>query len=106
MEQTKKPLVFTIQGMDCAEEISTLKSEVGPLVGGNEHLSFDLLNQRMTVEQSAEKEISTKDIIAAITRAGLKAQVIIGDAPPKGADQQDNRRQRLIVTFAAHRALY
>ncbi len=93
----KKVLRFRVEGMDCAEEISSLKSEVGPLVGGNEQLSFDLLNQRMTVEQSTGKEISDKDIIAAITRAGLKAQLITEDAPQKGSVQQDNNRQRLIV---------
>ena len=34
---------FKIHGMDCAEEVATLKCEVGPVVGGENHLAFDLL---------------------------------------------------------------
>lgn len=37
---------FRIHGMDCAEEVAVLKREVGPLVGGEERLAFDLLNGR------------------------------------------------------------
>jgi hypothetical protein len=34
---------FRIQGMDCAEEVAVLKRELGPLVGGEERLGFDIL---------------------------------------------------------------
>jgi Cd2+/Zn2+-exporting ATPase len=37
-----KRMQFRIRGMDCAEEIAILKRAVGPLVGGEEHLAFDL----------------------------------------------------------------
>lgn len=42
-------LQFKIHGMDCAEEVAVLKQAVGPLVGGEERLAFDILNGRMTV---------------------------------------------------------
>ena len=44
---------FRVHGMDCAEEVSTLKRELGPLVGGAEHLDFDVLRGRLTVLPSA-----------------------------------------------------
>jgi hypothetical protein len=40
---------FRIEGMDCAEEIATLKGALAPIVGGVDRLSFDLLNAKMTV---------------------------------------------------------
>lgn len=42
-------IALKIQGMDCAEEVAILKREVGPQVGGEEFLSFDILNGVMTV---------------------------------------------------------
>lgn len=40
---------FKIHGMDCAEETAVLKREVGPLVGGEANLAFDLLNGKMVL---------------------------------------------------------
>ena len=40
---------FRITGLDCAEEVAVLKREVGPVVGGEERLAFDVLNGRMIV---------------------------------------------------------
>jgi Cd2+/Zn2+-exporting ATPase len=102
---TKEQVHFRIQGMDCAEEISILKSEVGPLVGGSERLSFDLLNQRMTVAQHGDSQFSIKEILAAISKAGMRAEVITEDATSKGADKQDHNRQRLIVLSITSGAL-
>jgi Cd2+/Zn2+-exporting ATPase len=42
-------LEFKIDGMDCAEEVTVLKKELGPIVGGDERLSFDLLHAKLTV---------------------------------------------------------
>ncbi len=39
-----------IHGMDCAEEVSLIKRELVPLLGGDERLGFDLLNARLTVD--------------------------------------------------------
>ncbi|MBL8822590.1 MAG: heavy metal translocating P-type ATPase [Planctomycetia bacterium] len=102
---SKKLLLFQIHGMDCAEEITLLKTEVGPIVGGAERLSFDLLNQRMSVVLSVDEDISSKEILAAVVRAGMKAQVISTDVLNKGTDKQDHHRQRLIVLTITSGAL-
>ena len=49
MNDQSPPRSFRIQGMDCAEEVTVLKREVGPVAGGEENLSFDVLNAKMTV---------------------------------------------------------
>lgn len=50
---------FKIHGMDCADEIAALRREVGPLVGGEEHLSIDLLNNRMTLRGEAVRAVAS-----------------------------------------------
>ena len=41
-----------VHGLDCAEEVAALRKEVGPAVGGEDHLAFDILEGTMTVESS------------------------------------------------------
>ncbi|MEW6747607.1 MAG: HAD-IC family P-type ATPase [Planctomycetota bacterium] len=36
-------LTFLVHGMDCAEETAALRREVGPVVGGAEHIGFNIL---------------------------------------------------------------
>ena len=50
MPRRETRLAFKVHGMDCADEVAILKREVGPLVGGEERLLFDLLAGRMTAE--------------------------------------------------------
>lgn len=66
--------VFKIHGMDCAEEVVVLKRAVGPVVGGEAYLSFDILNGRMTVAPG-QVEASSESIIKAVTRTGMRAEV-------------------------------
>lgn len=65
-------LVFKILGMDCAEEVAVLKRELGPLVGGEELLGFDLINGKMTVELP-ENGISEEDVRSAVAHTGMRA---------------------------------
>ena len=44
--------LFAVNGMDCAEEVGALRREVGPLVGGEGQLTFDLLAGQMGVATS------------------------------------------------------
>jgi len=67
-------LRFKIQGMDCAEEIAALKREVGPLVGGEDRLAFNLLEGTMSVDREALPG-SVDAILRAIARTGLQAQL-------------------------------
>jgi Cd2+/Zn2+-exporting ATPase len=64
---------FRVQGLDCAEEVAILKQVVGPLIGGEEFLSFDVLRGKMTVQSAYE--ISVKDIQATIARTGMRADL-------------------------------
>ncbi len=76
-DRNKEPdgLVFRIEGMDCAEEIAILKQTVGPLVGGEGHLSFDLLHGRMKVLPDAG-QVSIREIQKAVSRTGMKATLL------------------------------
>ncbi|MDO8795759.1 MAG: heavy metal translocating P-type ATPase [Vicinamibacterales bacterium] len=65
-------LSFKIHGMDCAEEVAVLKQAVGPLVGGQEHLAFDILNAKMVV--SPAQPVSAETIVRAVHSTGLRAE--------------------------------
>jgi Zn2+/Cd2+-exporting ATPase len=86
--QSQPSITFLVQGLDCAEEVLLLKRELGPLVGGEDRLSFDILNARMTVAEGPAAET----IIQAVARAGLRAEVWrekggggTSAAPPRGS---------------------
>lgn len=90
---------YRIQGMDCAEEIAILKREVGPLVGGEEYLSFDLLNARMIIEPG--KAISDDDVIKFVARTGMRAAV---DEPGKQVGEEQSfwlKHGRAVMTAAS-----
>lgn len=63
---------FKVQGLDCAEEVAILRREIGPLVGGESNLAFDVLNGRMTILDGAPP-VSAEDIRAAIRQTGMTA---------------------------------
>ena len=76
---------FRVTGLDCVEEVTILKAEIGPLVGGAEHLAFDVLNGRMIV---LAEGVDNAAIIAAVARTGMTATP--WDAAG-GGDAQDRR---------------
>jgi len=96
---------FRITGLDCAEEVAVLKREVGPVVGGEERLAFDVLNGRMIVSAAANG-VSASTIVEAVKRAGLGATPVDGNLPivepPPTFWQQ---RGRLVLTAASGLAL-
>ncbi|MFK5950824.1 MAG: heavy metal translocating P-type ATPase [Methylococcales bacterium] len=67
-----KGMTFKIEGLDCVEEVTILKSEIGPLVGGDNKLAFDVINGRMTILEEAS-QVSEKTIIKAVGGTGMKA---------------------------------
>ena len=73
-------LEFRIRGMDCAEEVDTLKRELGPLVGGESRLTFDLLRGKMAVQGSP---VAAADIVRAVNKAGMQAEPWIESARTK-----------------------
>ncbi|WP_254511488.1 heavy metal translocating P-type ATPase [Anatilimnocola floriformis] len=77
---------FKIHGMDCAEEVAILKGEIGPLVGGEQFLTFEVLNARMGVTVP-EDQVATAEIIKVVAGTGMTAEVwreTKGDAPATG----------------------
>ncbi len=66
---------FKVEGMDCAEEVAVLKHELGPMVGGEGRLSFDLIRGTMTVQLESNK-LPTADIIQAASRIGMRVRVL------------------------------
>src|SRR3546814_2480247 len=83
---------FKVSGLDCAEEVAILKREIGPLVGGADHLAFDVLNGRMMVLKDAEA-ISTEDLRKAVARTGMFAE----EWRPGAADSGEDPHSRLQV---------
>ncbi len=63
---------FRIKGMCCGEEIGQLRIEIAPMVGGAEHLAFDLLDGRMTIDSPVDGQTAEK-IRAAVARTGMEA---------------------------------
>ncbi len=90
---------FRIHGMDCAEEIATLKGEVGPLVGGVDHLAFDLLNGRMLV--SEEVTASSEAILQAVHRTGMVAEPWLEEAHAASHGRPLALRARTILTVTS-----
>jgi Cd2+/Zn2+-exporting ATPase len=64
---------FKIKGLDCAEEVAVLKTVVGPVVGGEDRLAFDILNARMIVN-AEPGEVAPESIVAAVGRTGMRAE--------------------------------
>lgn len=94
---------FKIRGMDCAEEVAALKSEVGPIAGGEENLSFDILNGKMTVS-APSGAVDAEAIAQAVSRAGMEA--VPWDARGgRPADTFWKRRGRFVMTCASGAAL-
>jgi Zn2+/Cd2+-exporting ATPase len=63
---------FRIRGMCCGEEIGVLRRVVGPLVGGESNLAFDLLTGRMTVLAPADT-IDEEAVKTAVAELGMEA---------------------------------
>lgn len=89
---------FKIRGMDCAEEVSVLKQAVGPVVGGEELLAFDVLNGRMTIAATAG-HIPDQQILAAVAETGMAATPWTALTATAGTDQ--HRRQQILFTAAS-----
>ena len=93
---------FRIEGMDCAEEVKILKSELGRLVDADSQLKFDILNQRLEVDLreagDSHSALSEETLLQAIHRTGMKATPWLSDAlNNKTSDQVWFRNPRVLV---------
>ncbi|WP_410176485.1 heavy metal translocating P-type ATPase [Roseomonas mucosa] len=96
-------LVLRIHGMDCGDEVAALKREVGPVAGGEDRLSFDLLNGRMAVAgaASASPELVAR-IEKAVARTGMRAEPWQeGEQTAAGAAEERRRRVQTALTTAS-----
>jgi Cd2+/Zn2+-exporting ATPase len=91
---------FKIHGMDCAEEVAVLKRELGPMVGGEEYLAFDILNGKMIVSPGA-KPLPLDTILQAVARTGMRADVWQDERDPALAEGFWQRRGRMVLTAAS-----
>lgn len=85
-------LAFSVTGLDCAEEVAVLKRAVGPLVGGENHLGFDVLNSRMLVLEAANR-VSVEDIQTAVARTGMQASLYDTSRPTASRHDAPRRTQ-------------
>lgn len=97
MEQKSTELVFKIQDMDCVEEVSILKRELSPLVGGEERLFFDVLNRRMIVD-AASDELSAETIMEAVSQTGMRAEIWNDQKQQDKPDSFWSRNGRTVLT--------
>lgn len=92
------PTHFRIHGMDCAEEVAALKREVGPVVGGEHRLVFDILNGRMAV--TAAGDVPSDAVVAAVARTGMSAE-LLSDTAVAPAGSLWDRHGRALLTAAS-----
>ncbi|SDG56889.1 MULTISPECIES: heavy metal translocating P-type ATPase [Thalassobaculum] len=89
---------FQVSGLDCAEEVSILNKVIGPMVGGAEHLAFDVINGRMTVLDSAQS-VPDDTIIKLVAGTGMSARP--WDATNASADQAAHLALQKMFTMAS-----
>ena len=94
-----KGRIFKVSGLDCAEEVAALKREIGPLVGGEDRLAFDVLNGRMTVAEDA-RHVPDRDITAAVKRTGMAASRWEPGRDEDGANERHRRLQVWLTTLS------
>jgi Zn2+/Cd2+-exporting ATPase len=73
-----RSLHFRIAGMDCMDEVAMLRKMVGPVVGGDDQLSFDILKRRMTVDVG-DNQVTASMVSDAVAKAGMRAELLSGD---------------------------
>ncbi len=92
--------VFSIRGMDCADEVNALKKTVGALAGVAQ-LDFNLLKATMTVTY-APAVLNAARILEAVRGAGLEAQPV-ETAGPTGVVEEGwwRRHGRAILCWTS-----
>jgi Cd2+/Zn2+-exporting ATPase len=92
-------VVFKVHGMDCGDEVAALKREVGPIVGGEDKLAFDLVNGRMSVIGRADR-LPVEQIEKAVLRTGMTAEPWQEGATSEAtiAEERRRRTQTLLTT--------
>jgi Cd2+/Zn2+-exporting ATPase len=90
--------------MDCAEEVAVLKQAVGPVVGGEGHLAFDILNGRMIVSRTVGGSPEA-DIVHAVRATGMRAERWREGEPATVGSTFWERQGRTVLSGASGLAL-
>jgi Cd2+/Zn2+-exporting ATPase len=70
---------FKVDGLDCQNEVRALKTAVGPLVGGDQKLSFD--TKTGTMEVAADVAVPIEAIERAVASTGMRASPLAAPVP-------------------------
>ncbi|MEZ5398714.1 MAG: heavy metal translocating P-type ATPase [Bryobacteraceae bacterium] len=97
---TGRSITIRIHGMDCAEEVGVLKREIGPLVGGEENLTFDILNGRMTATAGGG-DLRVEEILVRINSAGMRGEVWQAGTRPRQERGWWDVHGRLTLTISS-----
>ena len=89
---------FRITGLCCAEEVASLNRSLGSVVGGADHLGFDVLNGRMTLLASAV-QISDEQVLSLVAKTGMSAMP--WDGKSAEADQAAHLSRQTRFTAAS-----
>jgi Cd2+/Zn2+-exporting ATPase len=90
--------VFKIHGLDCAEEVATLRAGLSPLAGVGE-LSFDVLHGKLVIDFAATT-VNEHELVTAIARTGMRAEPW-REKPAAGDSDESGRGHRLLATIAS-----
>jgi Cd2+/Zn2+-exporting ATPase len=86
---------FRVHGLDCAEEVAILKSELGELAGGADRLGFDLVAGKLTLPA----EIDAETVRTRVAATGMRAEPWREGEPDDGAGS--GRRSKALATAAS-----
>ncbi|MDO6481440.1 heavy metal translocating P-type ATPase [Shimia thalassica] len=90
---------FRVAGLDCAEEVAILNKALGPALGGEAHLAFDILNARMTVLETAQP-VRDEEVLRLVAQTGMRAKP--WNAKTAEADHRAQiKRQKNVTMLAA-----
>lgn len=89
--------ILRVNGLDCADEVAILRREIGPFVGGEDNLIFDVLKSRMTVSDDAPP-LSVDEIIAAVARTGMTAEEWHAEKENSSYASDQHRREQVWFT--------
>jgi Zn2+/Cd2+-exporting ATPase len=97
---TGRSITIRIHGMDCAEEVGVLKREIGPLVGGEENLTFDIVNGRMTATAGVG-DLRVEEILTRINSTGMRGEVWQAGTRPRQERGWWDVHGRLTLTISS-----
>jgi Cd2+/Zn2+-exporting ATPase len=99
-EESCAARVFRVRGMDCANEAAAIRKELAPLIGGDDRLSFDLISGRLFVH-APTGAVPDGEIFAAVRRAGLAAEPLLGRDVQPGVWWREHGRTLATVASAS-----